>query len=100
MGGLWGLVLAWSLIRARPRGDPLPPLAAAAVAPFLLLHYPTHLALGTIPIILVIGHLLAAGGHDNEYRGDSFKKKAIPGSRMENRGSRMAANRQTSGDPK
>ena len=60
IGGLWGLALAWSLVRTRPRGDPLPPLAAAAVAPFLLLHYPTHLALGMIPITLVLGHLLAA----------------------------------------
>ena len=59
IGGLWVVALGWSLVRARPRGDPLTPLAAVAVAPFLLLHYPTHLALGTIPIILVLGHLLA-----------------------------------------
>jgi tetratricopeptide (TPR) repeat protein len=59
-GGLWGLALVWALVRCRPRGDPLPLLAAAAVAPFLLLHYPTHLAAGTVPIVLALGHILAA----------------------------------------
>jgi hypothetical protein len=68
IGGLWGLALAWSLVRTRPRGDPLPPLAAAAVAPFLLLHYPTHLALGMIPITLVLGHMLAAQPGFNQRR--------------------------------
>ena len=60
IGALWGLALAWSLVRTRPRGDPLPALAAAAAAPFLLLHYPTHLAVGMVPIVLVLGQLLAA----------------------------------------
>jgi len=60
IGVLWGIALAWSLVRASPRGDPLPALAAAAAAPFLLLHYPAHLAVGVIPIVLVLGHLLAA----------------------------------------
>jgi len=60
VGALWMLALAWALVRTRPRGDPLPLLATAATTPFLLLHYPTHLAVGMVPIVLVLGHLLAA----------------------------------------
>jgi len=60
LGGLWMVALGWALVRTRPRGDPLLLLAAAATAPFLLLHYPTHLAVGMLPIVLVLGHLLAA----------------------------------------
>lgn len=59
-GGLWMVALAWALVRTRPRGDPLLLLAAAATTPFLMLHYPTHLAVGMVPIALVLGHLLAA----------------------------------------
>ena len=60
VGAIWLAVLVWSLFRARPRGDPLIPLAAAAVTPFLLLHYPTHVAVGMVPITLVLAHILAA----------------------------------------
>ncbi len=60
VGAVWLTVLVWSLFRARPRGDPLIPLAAAAVTPFLLLHYPTHVAVGMVPIILILAHILAA----------------------------------------
>ena len=63
LGGIWMLGLAWALARGRPRGDPLPLLAAAVAAPFLALHYPTHLAVGMVPIALVLGHLLAAQPH-------------------------------------
>jgi O-antigen ligase len=60
VGALWLAALAWVIVRTRPRGDPLLPLAAAATTPFLLFHYPTHLAVGIVPIVLVLGHLLAA----------------------------------------
>jgi len=59
-GGLWMIALLGSLVHTRRRGDPLPLLAAAATAPFLLLHYPTHLAVGIVPIVLVLGELLAS----------------------------------------
>lgn len=58
-GAVWMAVLLWALWRSRPRGDPLPALAAAATMPFLLLHYPTHLAVGMVPIVMLLGHLLA-----------------------------------------
>lgn len=60
LGAIWLAVLLWSLFQARPRGDPLMPLAVAAITPFLLLHYPTHLAVGMVPIVLILAHILAA----------------------------------------
>jgi O-antigen ligase len=60
-GVLWMAVLAVVLVRYRPRGDPLPALAAAAFVPFAALHFPTHLAVGLVPLVLVLGRLLAAG---------------------------------------
>lgn len=61
VGGLWMVGLVWALWRTRVRGDPVPPLAVAATAPFLMLHYPTHLAIGLVPIVIVLGRHLAAG---------------------------------------
>lgn len=58
-GVLWMAVFVWSLASARDRAGPLLPLAAAAAAPFLLLHYPAHLAIGLIPISLVLGHVVS-----------------------------------------
>lgn len=57
-GVLWMAALAWALIGCRSRAGPLLPLAAAAAAPFLLLHYPTHIAIGLIPITLVLGEIV------------------------------------------
>lgn len=62
-GALWIIGLAIVLIRFRPRGDPLLPLAAAAFLPFALLHFPTHLAVGLVPLILTFGALLS-GAHE------------------------------------
>ncbi|PWB69861.1 MAG: hypothetical protein C3F15_14560 [Holophagae bacterium] len=59
IGALWVIAVGWSFVRTRQRGDPLPLLAVAAAAPFLLLHYPTHLTVGVIPIVLLLGHTLA-----------------------------------------
>jgi hypothetical protein len=59
VGAVWLLVLLVALNRSRPRGDPLPWLAAAAATPFLLLHYPTHLAVGLVPLVMVLGHIIA-----------------------------------------
>ena len=60
VGGLWMAGLVWGLWRTRARGDPLLLLTAAAAAPFLLLHYPTHLAIGVIPLVIVLARQLAA----------------------------------------
>ncbi len=58
-GLLWIIALAVVLVRCRPRGDPLLPLAVAAFVPFALLHFPTHLAVGMMPLTLILGSLLS-----------------------------------------
>lgn len=58
-GLVWMSALLWVLFGMRSRAGPLLPLAGAAVAPFLLLHYPTHLAVGMVPISLCLSHLIA-----------------------------------------
>ncbi len=59
-GLIWMGALIWALFRMRARAGPLLPLAAVAAAPFLLLHYPTHLAVGMVPISLFLGNLVAS----------------------------------------
>jgi O-antigen ligase len=61
-GALWMLVLGWALLRVGSHAGPVPVLTAAAAAPFLLLHYPTHLAVGLIPISLALGAAVAGAG--------------------------------------
>ena len=58
LGVAWMVALAVAIVRIPSRGDPVVPLAAAAATPFLLLHYPTHLAVGIIPLILLLARLL------------------------------------------
>jgi O-antigen ligase len=60
-GLIWMIALMVVIGRDRPRGDPLPPLALAAFVPFALLHFPTHLAVSLVPLILTLSHLLATG---------------------------------------
>jgi O-antigen ligase len=60
-GLIWMIALVVVIGRTRPRGDPLPPLALAAFIPFALLHFPTHLAVSLVPLILTLGHVLASG---------------------------------------
>lgn len=60
LGLLWMAALAVAVFRTRSRAGPVLPLAAAALTPFLLLHYPTHLAVGLVPVALVLAHLLAS----------------------------------------
>jgi O-antigen ligase len=60
-GTVWLVALVVVAFRYRPRGDPLFLLAAAAFLPFAVLHFPGHLAVGILPMILVIGHLIAQG---------------------------------------
>jgi hypothetical protein len=54
------IALVVVMIQYRPRGDPLPLLALAAFIPFALLHFPSHLAVGLIPMVIVLAHLAAA----------------------------------------
>jgi hypothetical protein len=59
LGVLWLAALLVALFRSRPRGDPLPLVAAAAFVPFSLLHYPLQIAVGLIPVALVLARWLA-----------------------------------------
>lgn len=58
---IWMIALLVTIGSSRTRGDPLPPLALAAFAPFALLHFPTHLAVSLVPLVLILGHILAGG---------------------------------------
>ncbi len=58
-GLLWMAALGWIILRRWRPAVPLPGYAAAAAAPFLLLHYPTHLAVGALPLTLILGEMLA-----------------------------------------
>jgi len=58
---IWMIALLVAIGGTRTRGDPLPPLALAAFAPFALLHFPTHLAVSLVPLVLTLGHILATG---------------------------------------
>ncbi len=59
-GVVWMVLFSWALITAGRRAGPLLPLTAAAAVPFVVLHYPTHLAVGLIPICLCLAHTVAS----------------------------------------
>jgi len=59
-GIAWMVAFVLAIVSLRKRAGPLLPLAVAAWAPFALLHYPSHLAVGMIPIALVLADLVAA----------------------------------------
>ncbi len=58
----WMIALAVAIYRTRNRAGPILPLAIAAWTPFALMHYPAHLAVGLIPITLILAHLVASHG--------------------------------------
>ncbi len=60
-GTLWLLLFAVSFVRSARDSRELATLAAAAAAPFLLFHYPAHLAIGLIPLALILARLVADG---------------------------------------
>jgi len=60
LGLAWLLSVGVALRRHPARGDPALLFFAAAALPFLLFHYPTHLAVGLIPMFLLGARLLAA----------------------------------------
>ncbi len=57
--GLLWLAALVALFLPRTRGDPVAVAGLAAALPFLLLHYPTHLAVGLLPLTLLLAHILA-----------------------------------------
>jgi hypothetical protein len=58
-GVLWMAALGWAVFTAGRRSGPFFILAVAAFAPFALLHYPTHLAVGLVPISLSLAQIMA-----------------------------------------
>ncbi len=62
----WLAALLAALIGARRRAGPTFALATASVLPFALLHYPTHLAVGLIPIAVILGELIGTTGPRRE----------------------------------
>jgi O-antigen ligase len=58
IGISWMALLCYSLARRKDRGSPLVVFGILAWGPFLMLHYPTHLAVGIIPAMLILSRLL------------------------------------------
>ena len=71
----WMMALAFSVYQARKRAGPILPLAVAAWTPFALMHYPAHLAVGLVPIALILAHLIASRG---ESRSVQWRKARVP----------------------
>ena len=69
------LALVITIVGARTRAGPVFPLMAAASTPFILLHYPTHLAVGLVPLALVLAQVLAQG---DEARLVAMKRGRLP----------------------
>lgn len=78
-GLLWILAFAVIAFVHRPRGDPLIFLFSAAFTPFLLLHFPTHLAVGLVPVIIAAGHVLSGGREVVLRPGPWIRKAAVAG---------------------
>lgn len=74
-GAAWMALLGWALIMARRRSGPLLPLSVAAGAPFVFLHYPTHLAVGMVPMSLALAHVIA---HDQPPTIRNWRRARIP----------------------
>jgi len=62
LGMGWMIALAFAVYQTRNRAGPILPLAVAAWTPFALMHYPGHVAVGLMPIALVLAHLVASRG--------------------------------------
>lgn len=58
VGVFWMVFFVLALARSGPLKDPVIVLASLAWTPFLLLHYPTHLAIGLIPAVLLLAERL------------------------------------------
>jgi hypothetical protein len=60
LGILWLTLTCTACVVGRRRGDPTLAIAGAAFLPFALLHYPTHVAVGLVPVSLITANLIAA----------------------------------------
>jgi O-antigen ligase len=64
----WMIALALAVYATRKRAGPILPLSVAAWTPFAMLHYPAHLAIGLIPIALILAHLIASRGEPRSFQ--------------------------------
>jgi len=60
LGVVWMAAFGYALARRPDRWSPPVVLGVLAWTPFLLLHYPTHLAVGVIPAMLILAQLIAS----------------------------------------
>jgi len=74
-GVAWMVLLAWALISSRRRSGPLLPLSVAAATPFVMLHYPTHLAVGLVPMSVALADVIA---HDRAPSVLNWRHARIP----------------------
>ena len=74
-GVVWMITLLAAITGVRKRAGPILLLAAAAVTPFALLHYPTHLAVGLIPIILIGAEIIA---NSNDPKAFTWRTARVP----------------------
>ncbi len=58
IGTIWIIVFLWALLRTTKQRDLLLLPGAIVALPFLLLHYPTHITLGLLPIMLILAEVL------------------------------------------
>ncbi len=78
-GLLWLAAILVALVRSGAGRDPTAAGTALALAPFALLHYPLHLAVGVLPVVLVLGRSLAgeASGTRPVPRGSAATAAAV-----------------------
>ncbi|MEN8163369.1 MAG: O-antigen ligase family protein [Acidobacteriota bacterium] len=77
IGVVWMVFFIAALARSGPPGDPVIVLSALVWAPFLCLHYPTHLAIGLFPGVLVLAHRLKDAPRRSVLADSSFTRRAV-----------------------
>ncbi len=75
IGVLWLTAVLVALASIRTRAGPLLALSLAAFTPFALLHYPTHLAVGLIPVSVILAEII---GTTETTRTIAFVRGPVP----------------------
>jgi len=76
LSGLLWLGVMLVLFLPKVRGDPLATAGLLTASPFLLLHYPAHLAVGLVPLALLTAHLLAGEPVESPARPPAWQRPA------------------------
>ena len=77
LGALWIALFVVALIRSGPPREAVLILAILVWTPFLLLHYPTHLAIGLIPAVLLLAHALNSAPRTMILQGQSVPGRVL-----------------------